>query len=146
MKKRQSAAVNIIRKRKAAARARGMSYTQYMHSRKRTPAYPRGTIVKAGRVIYVPTGPRKGYYGPRKRPTKRVWPSQGIFVKGSSMVGTRRPKQLLRFQPTKEMVAHGYRPLSLRFYHRKKARFLDLETRQDWISDMIKELKGKGLL
>ena len=146
LKKNPSAAVNVIRKRKAAARARGMSYTQYMHSRKRTPVYPRGTIVKAGRVISVPTGPRKGYYGPRKRPLKREWPKYRLFVRGSSMVGSPGPKKLLRFQPTKTMLASGFLPVSLRFHHREKARFLGLETRHDWITDMVSRLKGKGFL
>ena len=124
---KKSRVSQTIPKRMARAKKRGLSYREYMMQAHKKRLQRRKTT------------PPSRHIAPE--------PYQGVFRKGSSMVGSpKRGSQLLTFMPTTKMQAHGLKLTSLRFFTPKKARLMGLETRRDWINEMVRDLKSKGLL
>ena len=123
---KKSRVSQTIPKRMARAKKRGLSYREYMMQAHKKRLQRRKTT------------PPSRHVAPE--------PYRGVFRKGSSMVGSPGPKQLLTFIPTAKMQAHGFKLTSLRFFTPKKARLMGLETRRDWINEMVRDLKSKGLL
>lgn len=142
---KKSRVSTTISKRMALARKHGLSYREYMR---------RAHLKRRQKGMLPPRQkrPRDHWDKRTRRRTRdrvniqtRVGMPHSLFVKGSSMVGAPGPKKLLRFQPTREMIAKGFRMESLRFYPKERAKELGLQSRQEWIDDMLIKLKGKGL-